>query len=171
VPLFLIDLNVLFDLSPQRKRHEDAIALFKAERANFCKLAISDELLSELTRTATPMNFARTFTTFPVSKSGFEDTVFRDLWQLVFPAKSMRALTANDVSDLRHLITAIENNLAGLITSDQASLDAASAIESEFNIQVVSPKSFVPTDSARTCHGCVRDRHGEPHADTDGSVG
>ncbi len=54
VPLFLIDLNVLFDLSPQRKRHEEAILLFKAERANFCKLAISDELLTELARTATP---------------------------------------------------------------------------------------------------------------------
>jgi len=153
VPLFLIDLNVLFDLSPQRKRHEDAVVLFKAERANFCKLAISDELISELARTSTPgrpdpmMNLARTFSTFPVSKAGPGDTIFQGLSQLVFPAKSLQALTPNDVSDLRHLITAVENDLAGLITSDQASLDAASAIEAKFKIQVVSPKAFVPTES------------------------
>jgi hypothetical protein len=154
VPIFLIDLNVLFDLSPQRKRHDDAVALFKAERANFCKLAISDEVLSELARTAAPgrpdpmMNLARTFSTFPVSKSGPEDVLFKGLCQLVFPTKALQALTPNDVSDLRHLITAVENHLAGLITSDQASLDAAPVIEAKFGIQVVSPKSFVPTESA-----------------------
>jgi len=154
VPLFLIDLNVLFDLSPQRHRHEEAVVLFKAERANFCKLAISDELLAELSRTATPgrpdsmMNLARTFTTFPVSKIRPGDPVFRELCRLVFPNKSDHSLTPNDVSDLHHLLTAIENRLAGLITNDRASLGAAAAIEAKFGVQVVSPKSFMPVESA-----------------------
>jgi hypothetical protein len=153
VPLFLIDLNVLFDLSPQRKRHEEAVLLFKAERANYCKLAISDELLNELTRTSTPgrpdsmMDLARTFSTFPVSKASAGNVIFDDLRNLVFPQKGSQALTANDVSDLRHLITAVENGLSGLVTNDQASLRASAAIEAKFHIQVVSPKSFIPSES------------------------
>lgn len=50
-PLYLIDLNVLFDLAPHRARHEEALTLFHAERANFCKLAVSDEIVTELART------------------------------------------------------------------------------------------------------------------------
>jgi GNAT superfamily N-acetyltransferase len=153
VPLFLIDLNVLFDLSPQRKRHEEAILLFKAERADFCKLAISDELLAELARSATPgrpdsmMDLARTFSTFPVSKAKPGDAVFDELHRLVFPQKTAGGLIANDVSDLRHLITAIENGLAGLVTNDQASLRASASIEARFHIQVISPKAFMPPES------------------------
>ena len=71
IPLFLLDLNVLFDLSPQRARHEDALTLFQAERADYCKLAISDEIFAELARTGPAgrpdpmMNLARTFAGFP----------------------------------------------------------------------------------------------------------
>lgn len=152
VPLFLLDLNVLFDLSPQRRRHEEAVLLFKAERADFCKLAISDELLDELARSAisgrpdSMMDLARTFSTFPVSKAKSGDTVFDDLHRLVFPNKTAEALLANDVSDLRHLLTVIENGLSGLVTNDQASLRASAAIEGRFHIQVISPKAFIPQE-------------------------
>ena len=118
LPLFLVDLNVLFDLSPRRKRHDEAIALFRAERADFCKLAISEELIAELERTAVPgrpdamMDLARTFTRFPISKVTKEDPTFQEIHQLVFPNKSASELTSNDTSDLRHLITAVENGLA-----------------------------------------------------------
>lgn len=153
LPLFLIDLNVLFDLSPTRKRHDEAIALFKAERANFCKLAISEELIVELERTAVPgrpdpmMDLARIFTRFPVSKVGKDEPLFQEIHRLVFPNRSASELTANDTSDLRHLITAVENGLAGFITNDQASLTAAERLKARFGIQVFSPRSFVPDES------------------------
>ena len=136
LPLFLVDLNVLFDLSPRRKRHEEAIALFKAERADFCKLAISEELIVELERTAVPgrsdsmMDLARTFTRFPVSMTSQQDPLFQEIHRLVFPHKSAGELTGNDTSDLRHLITAVENCLDGFITNDQAILTAAQRAES-----------------------------------------
>lgn len=154
LPLFLVDLNVLFDLSPRRKRHEEAIALFKAERADFCKLAISEELIVELERTADPgrpdsmMDLARTFTRFPISKVTKEDSLFQEIHRLVFPNKSASELTRNDTSDLRHLITAVENGVAGFITNDQASLTAAEGLKAKFGIQVFSPRSFVPNESA-----------------------
>jgi GNAT superfamily N-acetyltransferase len=152
-PLFLIDLNVLFDLSPRRARHDDAVALFQAERADFCKLAISDEVIVELERTGVTgrpdpmMNFARTFSRFPVSNVALRSPIVLELARLVFPHKVVDNLSRNDVSDLRHLVTAIENNLAGLITNDDASLRAAPEIEKKFGVQVLSPRAFLPGDS------------------------
>lgn len=153
-PLFLIDLNVLFDLSPHRGRHGEAVLLFQAERANFCKLAISDEIISELARTGRPgrpdpmMNLARTFTRFPVSDVDVHSTIVVELAKLVFPNKTASSLSQNDLSDLRHLVTAIENGLAGLVTNDQASLRVAREIEERFGVQVLSPKAFLPEESS-----------------------
>lgn len=152
-PLFLIDLNVLFDLSPSRGRHEEAVTLFQAERANFCRLAISDEMITELARTGPPgrpdpmMNLARTFSRFPVSDIDVSRPVVLELAKLVFPYKIAANLSQNDVSDLRHLVTAIENNLAGLVTNDHASLGAAREIEARFGVQVLSPRAFLPDES------------------------
>jgi GNAT superfamily N-acetyltransferase len=153
-PLFLLDLNVLFDLSPRRARHEDALTVFQAERANFCKLAISDEVIGELHRTGEPgrpdpmMNLARTFTRFPVSSAAVDGPLVLSLAKLVFPSKQVSDLSRNDISDIRHLVTAIENNLAGLITNDAAILSAAVAIEDEFEVQILSPKAFLVDQSS-----------------------
>jgi GNAT superfamily N-acetyltransferase len=149
-PLFLIDLNVVFDLSPARPRHDDIVALFQAERANFCKLAISEEMIAELSRTAPsgrndPMlNLVRAFTRFPVANTAPGEQPTSQLAKLVFPHKASDSLSPNDLSDLRHLITAIQNDLAGLITSDEAILRAAPKIESTFGLQVLSPRAFLP---------------------------
>jgi ribosomal protein S18 acetylase RimI-like enzyme len=153
-PLFLLDLNVLFDLSPRRERHEDALSLFQAERANFCRLAISDEIIAELARTGPPgrpdamMNLARTFTRFPVSVIDEGNPLVSDLTRMVFPNKIANSLSPNDRSDIRHLVTAIENELSGLITNDEAILSSANTIERRFGVQVLSPKVFQPDDHA-----------------------
>jgi ribosomal protein S18 acetylase RimI-like enzyme len=151
IPLFLIDLNVLFDLGPRRQRNEEAIALFKAERLNFCRLAISDELLAELKgrssgRTDPMLDLASTFTTFPVSADGDDDRVLQELSQIVFRHKS--TTSKNDKADLRHLRTVITNNLAGLVTNDQKVLDAAGEIERRFGIQVLSSDTFLRAETA-----------------------
>lgn len=52
IPLYLLDLNVLFDIGPRRKRREGVISVFRAERIGACRLAISSEISKELTRTA-----------------------------------------------------------------------------------------------------------------------
>lgn len=150
IPLFLIDLNVLFDLGPRRQRNDEAIALFKAERLNFCRLAISDELLTELRvhssgRTDPILDLASTFNTFPVNTEDDDDPVLQQLSVIVFRYKS--TLSRNDKSDLRHLRTAITNNLAGLITNDQKVLDAAGELEKAFGIQILSSDTFLRTET------------------------
>lgn len=146
-PIFLLDLNVLFDVAgPRRSRHPDAIHLFHLERMDFCRLAISSEIREELRRTATtgrtdPMDgFIDIFPSFPLYPPSQTDPLLQSLASLVFPLKP--SLSANDRSDLRHIATAIQHNLDGLITNDAAVLEAAHQIKKGYGIEVMSPAAF-----------------------------
>ena len=85
VPLFLLDLNVLFDLAPRRLRHDEAVSLFQAERMNFCRLAISNEIREELRRTAhegktDPMDaYIGIFPSFPLSQGKDDNNLLEEL--------------------------------------------------------------------------------------------
>jgi len=148
-PLFLLDLNVLFDLGPRRRRNEDVLDLFRIERTGSCRLALSTEITEELARTASvgvtdPMlAYARIFPSFPTPSIAEWDVLKPVLASLVFPERYRAdALSSNDISDLRHLATAIQNGLAGLITNDTSILKAAARLNDEYGIQVISPGAW-----------------------------
>lgn len=154
-PLFLLDLNVLFDLGPRRARNEEVINLFKAERLGVCSLAISTEIISELKRTANagrsdPMqDIAKILPAFAPAEGDTAKNLLGELASLVFHQKKAEDfLTPNDKSDLRHLATAIHHQLAGLITSDGRILDAAAIIARKYGIQVLSPLAFSSAQSS-----------------------
>jgi GNAT superfamily N-acetyltransferase len=155
VPMFLLDLNVLFDLAPRRLRHNDAVSLFQAERMNYCRLAISDEIREELRRTAQkgktdPMEaYISIFPSFPVLRGDDTAALRSELALLIFPEKGLNALSANDVSDLSHVATAIEHDLAGLITSDTSILSAGPSIRAKYGIEILSPAAFTLDDAAQ----------------------
>jgi len=152
-PIYLLDLNVLFDLGPRRPRNELALDVFYAERHGACQLAVSGELRAELVRTAStvqrsdPMHsWAAIFITFPVPPDAEKDELIRALSCFVFPDKACdQNFSANDLSDLTHLATAVHHRLAGFITNDGAILAAAAQIEAKFHIHVVSPLVFQPS--------------------------
>ena len=157
IPLFLIDLNVLFDLGPRRRRNEDTLDLFRAERMGSCQLALSTEIRAELARTATagqtdPMQaYARIFPTFPTPAAAEWDALATGLASTVFPLKHQTGtLSANDTSDLRHLATAIHHRLAGLITNDTSILNAAAQLKEQYDIQVISPIAFKDLNASGT---------------------
>lgn len=145
--LYLLDLNVLFDVTgPRRVRHGEAVGLFQAERLSICKLAISNEAREELHRTATPgrvdpmEGFIDILPSFPLKKFASHDPVLTKLATIVFPGK--KELSKNDESDLRHLATAIEHELAGLITNDGTLLEAGRVVQANYGIEVISPDAF-----------------------------
>lgn len=145
--LFLLDLNVLFDLTgPRRMRHAKAVSLFQAERMDLCKLAISNEIREELHRTATPgkldpmEGFIDILPAVPLKAFDLNDTLFKDLAQTIFPHRT--ELTKNDKSDLCHIATAIQYSLAGLITNDGTVLEAAPAIRSKHGVEIISSAAF-----------------------------
>lgn len=149
IPLFLLDLNVLFDLSPRRLRHDEVASLFQAERMNFCRLAISSEIREELRRTAhqgktDPMeSFINIFPSFPLFQGSDSEALLEDLASIIFPKKNkISKLTSNDKSDLRHAATVIQHKLAGLITNDNAILEASQQIKAKYSIEVLSPSAF-----------------------------
>lgn len=148
-PLYLLDLNVLFDLGPRRERHLSALDVFRAERMQTCALAISSEIEVELTRTARdtktdPMlAFAGMLSRFPVPDADVLARLLPGLGEIVFPARSRAGtLSANDLSDLKHLATAIHNGLPGLITNDETVLAAAPSLRKEYGLDVLSPVRF-----------------------------
>ena len=153
-PIYLLDLNVLFDLRPRRARHVSALDLFRAERHGACQLALSTELREELVRTAAtaphsdPMHtWASIFITFPPPPQADLDKLLRNLGVTVFQDKALGGeLTANDLSDLRHLATAVHHGLGGFITNDERVLAAAKRFESDFGIRIVSPLAFQRPD-------------------------
>ena len=153
-PIYLLDLNVLFDLRPRRARHASALDLFRAERHGACQLALSTELREELVRTAAtapqsdPMHtWAAVFITFPSPPQPDLDRFLKELGNIVFHDRAREGkLTPNDLSDLTHLATAVHHRLAGFITNDERILDAAKQLESDFGIRVISPLSFQRSD-------------------------
>lgn len=149
IPMFLLDLNVLFDLAPRRLRHDEAVSLFQAERMNFCRLAVSDEIGEELRRTAhqgktDPMkSYIGIFPSFPLARDNDAAVLREELASLIFPTKSEKSqLKPNDLSDLRHVATVIQHGLAGLITNDSAILAAGSSIRAKYGVEVISPAAF-----------------------------
>lgn len=145
IPLFLVDLNVLFDVLPRRLRRDEAASLFQAERMNACRLAISSEIAEELKRTAhagktDPMAaYIGLFPTFPLANGADVSSLLGELATLMFPG---RTLSDAAKSDLRHVATAIEHSVAGFITNDSAILAASSEIQKQYGLQVVSPAAF-----------------------------
>lgn len=149
IPLFLLDLNVLFDLAPRRLRRDEAASLFQAERMNFCRLAISNEIREELQRTAhqgktDPMeSYIGIFPSFPLFQGDESKVLLKELASLIFPARATDTPPgANELSDLRHVATVIQHDLAGLITNDSAILTAAPQILAAYGVEVISPTAF-----------------------------
>jgi GNAT superfamily N-acetyltransferase len=147
--LYLLDLNVMFDLGPRRARHQDVVDLFALERLGVCHLALSTEFDAELKRSATsgktdPMQgLGQVFPKFAVPPEEVMAQLTREIGPMVFPERfAASALTANDLSDLRHLATAIHHKLAGLVTSDGAIRDASAMLRSLYGIEVLSPSAF-----------------------------
>lgn len=148
-PLYLLDLNVLFDLGPRRPRHELAMSVFKAERMQACSLAVSSEIETELKRTARdgktdPMlSFAGTLAKFSTPPEEEWARLSPMLAALVFPERhTSGSLSDNDRSDLMHLATAIHHGLPGLITSDGRILDRAPELRQRFGVDAISPELF-----------------------------
>lgn len=102
-PLYLLDLNVLFDLGPRRPRYELAMSVFRAERMRTCSLAISSEIETELRRTAhdgktDPMlSFAGTLAKFSTPPDNEWGRLSPMLAAIVFPQRhASGSLSEND---------------------------------------------------------------------------
>lgn len=148
-PLYIVDLNVVFDVVKQRIRAETAAKVFAAGMENHVTLAITTELIEELERntiTGKPDPILEMVKVWPRLQSPNKvaaKPLLDDLAPLIFPDRNrLNKLTIQDKSDLLHLVAAIKECATGFITSEKAILRAAEAIRLKYGLAILSPEAF-----------------------------
>lgn len=106
-PNYVLDLNVLFDVTKNRLRAEFAGQIFKAGFDDLIRLSVTDEFINELQRTSNDLRndpilrIALNFPQLVAPPIHKRDTIIQALSQIVFPSKTKtKSLKQQDVSDL-----------------------------------------------------------------------
>lgn|GEM_PF-305208 len=148
-PLFVIDLNVLFDVAHARTQALYCGKVFGAGFENDIRLAVTSELVLELERNTDPsapdpiLRFATSLPRLPAPPRSRRDTLIGELAPFIFPERAKeRRLKVQDKSDLTHLATAIHECATGFITSEKALLRRAEGLRERYGLEVVSPEAF-----------------------------
>lgn len=149
-PLYVIDLNVLFDLTKQRARSPIANRLFGAGLAHQVRLAVAPEFIVELERTSAgptsdiTLKLARQLPKLPVFPKDEVEFLAAAIHQAVFiDANHPQAGSRQALSDARHLAEAALIRASGYITSDSALLDARDALLALIGVDVAGLEEFV----------------------------
>lgn len=155
-PFYAFDLNVLFDLVRNRKRHEAAGRLFGAALNHKIRIAVASEFVSELRRTsansaADPiLQMALRLPRLPTIKPSELDLLSDEIHRLVFLEPQARgASTPQARSDARHLAHASIARASAFITSDGTILAASARILKRTGLDVASLDDFldlIPSD-------------------------
>jgi ribosomal protein S18 acetylase RimI-like enzyme len=149
-PLYVIDLNVLFDLLRQRSRSTIANRLFAAALAHQIRLAVAPEFIVELERTSQSetndavLKLARQLPRLPNFPKEDVDRLAATIHKVVFVAGSLsQAGTRQAESDARHLAEAALAWAAGYITSDNSLLNAREDLFRLVGVDVAGLDEFV----------------------------
>lgn len=148
-PIYAIDLNVLFDVSKQRARSEEAGLVIRAATSGDIRLVIAEEFIKELQRSSHKftndplLKFALKLKTLPAPKSQDIKDIEEELAPVIFPERLQKGiLKTQDKSDLKHLATSIRHKITGFITSENAILRAHDYLRSEFGLEVLGVSDF-----------------------------
>lgn len=149
-PLYVIDLNVLFDLTKQRARSPIANRVFGAGLAHQVRLAVASEFIAELERTSTDpssdvtLKLARQLPKLPAFPRDEVDPLAAAIHRAVFiDTNHQQAGSRQALSDARHLAEAALTRASGYITSDSALLDARDALLTLIGVDIAGLDEFV----------------------------
>lgn len=149
-PLYVIDLNVLFDLVKERARSAIANRLFGAGLAHLVRLAVAPEFIVELERTSkdpandTPLKLARQLPKLPAFPKEDVEPLAAAIHKTVFvETNHAQAGTRQALSDARHLAEAALIRASGYITSDRALLDARDDLLKLIGVDIAGLDEFV----------------------------
>jgi hypothetical protein len=145
--VYVVDLNVFFDVVKRRPREETAGRVFAAGFKNLVRIVVAEEFINELRRSSKPnptdpvLELALQLPTIPMPSSESTAELVPKLASIVFPYRENK-LSVQDRSDLIHLATAIYHTATGFITSEKAILEAAPRIRALYGIEVVDAQQF-----------------------------
>jgi GNAT superfamily N-acetyltransferase len=151
-PMYVLDLNILFDLVKKRANFNEVGRIIRASFNNLVRLAVTDEFIAELERTSVQaptdpiLDFALKLPRLQKPPSGLLAQINGDLGKLIFPSQvSAGTLRQQDRSDLMHLSTAIFHEAAGFVTGEKAILRARAGLQAKYSIDVVGAQEFSET--------------------------
>ncbi|MFL6386919.1 MAG: GNAT family N-acetyltransferase [Terriglobales bacterium] len=155
IPVYVLDLNVFWDVVRNRPRSEFARQVIGAALDNFIQIVITQEFLTELRRTTRSgetdpaLEFALQLPALPMPPETRIAEITAELAALVFPMTPAPNLSDQDRSDLIHLTTAIHHRTSGFLTSDDAIVNKSSEILAKFGLEIFPIKEFAATLSSR----------------------
>jgi GNAT superfamily N-acetyltransferase/predicted nucleic acid-binding protein len=155
VPVYVLDLNVFWDVVHNRPRVDYARQVIGAALDNFIRVVVSAEFLNELKRTTRTegsdpaLEFALQLPALPMPSDATIQEINTELAALVFPMKAPGTLSAQDRSDLIHLATAIYHRVNGFLTSDDAIVNCGSKLLIRFGLEVFHIRDFAAALSTR----------------------
>lgn len=126
LPVYVLDLNVFWDVVQRRPRREFAAQVLAAAFDNLIKVLVTQEFINELERTSKVANdpaleFALQLPVLPLPPISVSDTLVSEIASILFPERVANGkVSAHDRSDLIHLATAIHHEASGFVTSEHA---------------------------------------------------
>jgi ribosomal protein S18 acetylase RimI-like enzyme/predicted nucleic acid-binding protein len=151
-PIYVLDLNVLFDLLKRRANAEEVGRIIHASFSNVIRLAITEEFVRELERTSQPaptdpiLELARRLPRLKAPPQEVLTEIISRLGRQLFPfAISSGNLRVQDQSDLVHLATAIHHKASGFITSEKIILKGRAVLQTSYGLDVLGAGEFADT--------------------------
>lgn len=147
-PVYVIDLNVFFDVIHGRLRAAEAGEVISAGLNNLVRILVTSEFATELRRHSRigddpVLEFAVQLPTIQPPPQDELRSLIATLGPLVFDAKLRNSsLKARDYSDLTHLATAIHHNATGFITSEEAIVKAGRKLFDSYGIRILHVSEF-----------------------------
>ena len=144
--LYVIDVNVLLDVTRNRHHKKQASAIIRAGLNNDIRIAVTEEFVAELKRSnagrvSDPLlELALELPRIPVDNKSVLEKIIEELREIVFPCRStIRKCATQDTSDLVHIATCVFAKVDGFITREKAILRAKDELLSKYNLEVLSP--------------------------------
>lgn len=149
-PIFVLDLNLIFDLIRETGAEKEARALVSSAFAGNITLCVTPELRVELERTSFNklndpiLSFVKNLPVLTEVDPVELDKLTIDLREMFFPYRSKKGKGAqNDLSDLKHIAFCIVHKVDGFVTREKALIRNSSSLKFKYGVEVVSPFDFL----------------------------
>jgi len=167
--IYVLDLNIFFDVLRDRVHRKEASLLIKAGLNNQIRVCVTPEFTEELrkhTKAGQPdpvLEFAKEIPTLPKIKHTELDCLLSELKALIFPLRSPTGKQADrSQSDLMHLAYCIHHRMTGFVTREKAILATSRQLEQSYSLETLSPVDlFQASESPETTAISLRASYGQ----------
>ena len=155
VPIYAIDLNVLFDYLKQRENCVYVTNLISMAMSGHLRIVVTTEFIDELKRNTIGedpvLRFAEQFKRLPELDREQYKELHSEIYNLIFPEKRDKT-KVNDNSDVSHVVASVINEIDGFITSEKKILRQSEQIFKKYKLQILSPYELYSEDSEIDSH-------------------